>query len=62
MRIVVQRAEYRYRDYPWTAIERDYDLGKPIGSGPTPEAAVEDLLWHLDIDELPPHAVVTVKG
>jgi hypothetical protein len=60
MRITVTPAEYRYRDHQWQAWEGDYDMGVPIGSGPTPEAALEDLLWHLDLEHLPTDAIVEV--
>jgi hypothetical protein len=62
MRITIARAEYRYGDHQWQAIEGDYDLGAPIGSGPTPEAALDDLLWHLDLEQLPADAVVVTEG
>jgi hypothetical protein len=61
MRITIAPAEYRYRDHQWTAFEGDYDLGVPVGSGPTAEAALEDLLWHLDLEALPPNAVIAVE-
>lgn len=31
------------RRFDWHATERDYDLGRPMGFGPTPAAAIEDL-------------------
>jgi hypothetical protein len=58
MRITVTPAEYRYRDHQWQAWKGDMDLDVPISSGPTPEAALDDLLWHLDLEELPADAVV----
>jgi hypothetical protein len=60
MRITVQPADYRYRDHQFQVWEGDLDLDVPIGSGATPEAAIEDLLWHLGLDELPADAVVEV--
>jgi hypothetical protein len=60
MRITVQPAEYRYRDHQFQAWAGDLDLDVAIGSGPTPEAAIADLCWHHDWDELPPGAIVEV--
>jgi hypothetical protein len=59
MRIItVSRDDIAPHDSRWQAWEGDLDLDIAIGSGPTPEAAVEDLLWHLD---LPADAVVEVR-
>jgi hypothetical protein len=60
MRITVQPADYRYRDHQFQAWEGDLDLDVPIGSGATPEAAIEDLLWRLNLEEMPADAVVEV--
>jgi hypothetical protein len=62
MRIItVSRDDIAPRDSRWQAWEGDLDLDIAIGSGPTPEAAVEDLLWHLDVEQLPPDAIVQVR-
>jgi hypothetical protein len=61
MKIRIEPADYRYRDHQWMAIEGDYDLGKPIGSGRTPLEALDDLLWHLDLDALPADVVVELQ-
>jgi hypothetical protein len=46
------RTEYVYppipdRRFDWRAVEDGYDIGRPIGEGPTEEAAVEDLKGQL---------------
>jgi hypothetical protein len=60
MRITICPADYRWRDHQFQAWEGDLDLDVPIGSGPTPEAALDDLLWHLDLEQLPADAIVEV--
>lgn len=32
------------RDYDWSALREDWDLGEPIGVGKTEEEAITDLL------------------
>lgn len=32
-----------FRDCDWSAVFEDYDLGSPIGHGPTEADAIEDL-------------------
>jgi hypothetical protein len=32
------------RKYDWEARRRDYDIGDPLGRGPTEQAAIDDLL------------------
>lgn len=38
-------------DTRWQALDRDYDEGVSVGSGATPVAAVDDLMWHLGIED-----------
>jgi hypothetical protein len=38
----------RYSHFGWSATVGDYDLGCKVGTGPTQEAAIEDLLDQLD--------------
>jgi hypothetical protein len=54
MRVIVDRCDVAPRSYRWQAMEQDYDLGVPVGSGPTPLAAIADLLWRLDIEDIAP--------
>lgn len=35
----------------WQATYGDWDLGDPMGLGPTPQAAVEDLEWAAGDDD-----------
>lgn len=54
MRILVSHAWEAPRDDRWQAMEQDYDLGVPVGSGATPLQAIADLLWRLDIEDIEP--------
>ncbi len=36
------------RHFDWQAIEADYDLDRPIGTGATEQAAINDLLEKLE--------------
>ena len=38
-------------DSVWQATFGDWDLGDPMGLGPTPEAAIEDLKWAAGDDD-----------
>lgn len=33
-----------FRECDWSAVFEDYDLGSPIGHGPTEQDAIEDLM------------------
>jgi hypothetical protein len=62
MRIVIEPADYRCGDCQWQAWEPDRYDGAPdgynhIGTGPTPLEALDDYLWRLDLDEVPPCSV-----
>ena len=57
MKIVVRPAEYRYREHQWTATVGEYDLDDPIGSGATPLEAVNDLLWHMNLEDDTPYCM-----
>jgi hypothetical protein len=37
--------------FAWQATFGDWDLGDPMGLGPTPEAAIEDLHWAVGDDD-----------
>lgn len=39
-----------FRDCDWQATREGWDLGDAIGHGPTPEAAIEDLLQEEGLD------------
>lgn len=40
------------RDFDWSAVTDSYEPGMPIGYGPTPQAALNDLLEQIeDSDE-----------
>ncbi len=54
MRVIVSRCDIAPRSDRWMAVDRDYDLGVPVGHGATPLAAVADLLWCLDIEDIEP--------
>jgi hypothetical protein len=67
MRITIERTDAPIADCRWQAWEPDrYDGCEDgynhIGSGATPEAALEDYLWHLDLEVLPADAVVVTEG
>lgn len=38
-------------DSQWQATFGEWDLGDPMGLGPTPEDAIEDLHWAAEDDE-----------
>jgi hypothetical protein len=54
MRVIVSVCDIAPRSDRWIATQRDYDLDTPVGHGPTPLAAVADLLWCLDIEDIEP--------
>lgn len=60
MIVHVWRCEIAPRSDRWQACEDDYDLGVAVGSGATPLQAIEDLLWHKDIEDIAPQDVSIV--
>lgn len=54
MQVHIYRDDIAPRDYRWCATDREYDLDVPVGSGATPLKAIEDLLWHLDFEDIKP--------
>jgi hypothetical protein len=54
MRVIVSSCDVAPPSDRWLATDRDYDLGVPVGHGPTPLAAIADLLWRLDIEDIEP--------
>jgi hypothetical protein len=36
------------REFDWVAVENDYDLGRPVGYGPSEKDAEDDLITQLD--------------
>lgn len=54
MRVIVSVCDVAPRSDRWLATDRDYDLGVPVGHGATPLAAIADLLWAMDIEDIAP--------
>ena len=54
MRVLVSHAWEAPREWRWQAMQQEYDLGVPVGSGATPLQAIEDLLWRLDDEDTDP--------
>jgi hypothetical protein len=54
MRVIVHRCDEAPASDRWDATENGYDLGIPIGHGDTPLAAIEDLLWAMNIEDIEP--------
>lgn len=54
MQVHVWRCDVAPREYRWNATAQEYDLDVPVGSGATPLEAIEDLLWHLDVEDVEP--------
>lgn len=54
MRVIVAARDIAPCSDRWLATDRDYDLGVPVGHGATPLAAIADLLWAMDIEDVAP--------
>ena len=54
MQVHIWRCDVAPSSDRWQASAQEYDLGVPVGSGATPLQAIEDLLWHLDIENVEP--------
>ena len=54
MRVFVSTDDIAPASDRWYAADRELDLDVPIGSGPTPLAAIADLLWRLDVEDIEP--------
>jgi hypothetical protein len=54
MRVILSTDDIAPPSDRWYATDRDLDLGVPVGSGPTPLAAIADLLWAMDIEDIEP--------
>lgn len=55
MKVYVSQDFIAPASYRWAAMAvQDYDEGIPVGTGATPLEAIEDLLWHLDIEDIEP--------
>lgn len=55
MKVYLSQDDIAPRAWRWHAMDvPDFDLGVKVGSGATPLEAIEDLLWHLDIEDINP--------
>lgn len=54
MRVFIRRCDIAPASDRWQATAQEYDLDVPVGCGPTPLKAIEDLFWHLDIEDVDP--------
>jgi hypothetical protein len=54
MRVIVSSCDIAPPSDRWYATDRELDLGIPIGHGATPLAAIADLLWAMDIEDIEP--------
>jgi hypothetical protein len=64
MKIIVMTQDVAPRSHRFVAMRQhdweNYEPEYPAGSGARPREAVDDLMWHLDVETLPPDAVITV--
>jgi hypothetical protein len=54
MRVILSTNDIAPPSDRWYATDRDLDLGIPIGHGATPLAAIADLLWAMNIEDIEP--------
>lgn len=49
--IKLKKTDAPVEDHRWQATFGDYDLDDPVGTGSTPEEAIENLKWQVGEDE-----------
>jgi hypothetical protein len=62
MRVIVSVNDIAPASDRWYATDRDLDLGIPIGHGATPLAAIADLLWAMNVEDIEPADCDIVLG